>query len=130
MPRLSPCNRPGMLAYSSTTGSSIQRSGLSLPRALDHRPEPPGKGTSSKGVSMTPTALAYADRAKTGSQSEATASATLFTALLWLQGLYYLVTGVWPLVSIETFQTVTGWKTDHLVTGRESDHWLVMTVGV
>jgi hypothetical protein len=25
---------------------------------------------------------------------------------------------------------VTGPKTDHLVTGRESDHWLVMTVGV
>jgi prepilin signal peptidase PulO-like enzyme (type II secretory pathway) len=33
-------------------------------------------------------------------------------------------------VSIETFQWVTGPKTDHLVTGRESDHWLVMTVGV
>jgi len=25
---------------------------------------------------------------------------------------------------------VTGRKTDHLVTGREADHWLVMTVGV
>jgi CHASE2 domain-containing sensor protein len=24
---------------------------------------------------------------------------------------------------------ITGPKTDHLVTGRESDHWLVMTVG-
>jgi hypothetical protein len=33
-------------------------------------------------------------------------------------------------VSIETFQMVTGPKTDHLVTGREADHWLVMTVGV
>jgi CHASE2 domain-containing sensor protein len=52
------------------------------------------------------------------------------TALLWVQGAYYLVTGVWPLVSIETFQMVTGPKTDHLVTGREADHWLVMTVGV
>src|SRR3954470_20255740 len=51
-------------------------------------------------------------------------------ALLWVQGIYYLVTGVWPLVSIETFQMVTGRKTDHLVTGREADHWLVMTVGV
>jgi hypothetical protein len=47
-----------------------------------------------------------------------------------VQGLYYLVTGVWPLVNIETFQAVTGPKTDHLVTGRESDHWLVNTVGV
>jgi hypothetical protein len=53
-----------------------------------------------------------------------------FTTLLWLQGAFYLVTGVWPLVSIETFQMVTGPKTDHLVTGRESDHWLVMTAGV
>ena len=57
-------------------------------------------------------------------------STSLFTYLCWAQGLYYFVTGVWPLVSIETFQMVTGWKTDHLVTGRESDHWLVMTVGV
>ena len=52
------------------------------------------------------------------------------TALLWLQGLYYFATGVWPLVSIETFQLVTGPKTDHVLTGREGDHWLVMTVGV
>jgi len=57
-------------------------------------------------------------------------SFSLFTALLWLQGVYFLVTGVWPLVSIETFQMVTGRKTDHLLTGREADHWLVMTVGV
>lgn len=55
---------------------------------------------------------------------------SLFTALLWIQGLYYLITGLWPLISIETFQLVTGPKTDHLVTGRESDHWLVMTVAV
>lgn len=49
---------------------------------------------------------------------------------LGFQGLYYSVTGVWPLVSIQSFQAVTGRKTDHLVTGLESDHWLVMTVGV
>lgn len=54
----------------------------------------------------------------------------VFTLLLWVQGVYYLLTGVWPLVSIETFQMVTGPKTDHLVTGREADHWLVMTAGV
>ncbi len=53
-----------------------------------------------------------------------------FTYLCLAQGLYYFVTGVWPLVSIETFQMVTGRKTDHLVTGRETDHWLVMTVAV
>lgn len=48
--------------------------------------------------------------------------------VLWGQGLYYFITGVWPILSIETFQMVTGRKTDHLVTGREGDHWLVMTV--
>jgi hypothetical protein len=73
---------------------------------------------------------AYANQATTGSRPSARSSSGLFTALLWVQGLYYLVTGVWPLVSIETFQMVTGPKTDHLVTGREADHWLVMTVGV
>jgi hypothetical protein len=54
----------------------------------------------------------------------------LAQALLWVQGSYWLVTGVWPLVSIRTFQWVTGPKTDHLPTGREADHWLVMTAGV
>jgi energy-converting hydrogenase Eha subunit E len=37
------------------------------------------------------------------------------------QGLFYLLTGVWALVSIDTFQKVTGPKTDL---------WLVKTVGV
>jgi hypothetical protein len=51
------------------------------------------------------------------------------TTLCWIQGIYFFVLGIWPLLSIETFQAVTGKKTDHLVTGRESDHWLVNTVG-
>jgi hypothetical protein len=55
---------------------------------------------------------------------------TWFAAVCWVQGVYYALTGLWPLVSIETFQWVTGRKTDHLVTGDEADHWLVMTVGV
>lgn len=50
--------------------------------------------------------------------------------LLGLQGAFYLATGIWPLVSIRTFQWVTGPKTDHLPTGHEADHWLVNTVGV
>lgn len=56
----------------------------------------------------------------------------LFTAICWLQGSYYLVTGAWPLVSIRTFKLVTGerGKTDHLETGLEADHWLIMTVSV
>lgn len=41
--------------------------------------------------------------------------------LLGGQGVYYLVTGVWPLVSLRTFEMVTGPKTDD---------WLVHTVGV
>jgi hypothetical protein len=54
----------------------------------------------------------------------------LYRAIASIQGIYFSLTGVWPLVSIETFQLVTGRKTDHLVTGREADHWLVNTVGV
>jgi hypothetical protein len=37
------------------------------------------------------------------------------------QGAYYLATGLWPLLSIRTFQAVTGPK---------MDRWLVKTVGV
>jgi hypothetical protein len=55
--------------------------------------------------------------------------ARLRRAILWVQGSYFLVTGLWPLVSIRTFKMVTGEKTDHLPTGLEADHWLVMTVG-
>jgi hypothetical protein len=75
-----------------------------------------------------PSTIAAAPAA--GSPLPTEASSRWLTGLLWVQGLYYQVTGVWPLVSIETFQMVTGRKTDHLVTGREADHWLVMTVGV
>ncbi|HKY33204.1 MAG TPA: hypothetical protein VJV23_11755 [Candidatus Polarisedimenticolia bacterium] len=41
--------------------------------------------------------------------------------LLALQGIYYLLTGIWPLVDIASFQAVTGPK---------QDLWLVRTVGV
>jgi len=45
-----------------------------------------------------------------------------FTGWLCLApGLYYLVTGIWPLVSMRTFEAVTGEKVDD---------WLVKTVGV
>lgn len=37
------------------------------------------------------------------------------------QGFYYFITGIWPLLSVETFMHVTGPKTDI---------WLVKTVGV
>jgi hypothetical protein len=50
--------------------------------------------------------------------------------IAWSQGSYFAATGIWPLISIRSFQAVTGRKTDHLVTGSEADHWLVNTVGV
>jgi hypothetical protein len=41
---------------------------------------------------------------------------------VWLgQGIYYLISGIWPLVSIRTFE---------LVTGPKFDVWLVHTVGL
>lgn len=36
------------------------------------------------------------------------------------QGVYYLITGVWPLVSMQSFE---------LVTGKKTDRWLVKTFG-
>lgn len=45
----------------------------------------------------------------------------LFVGLAVTQGVYFLLTGLWPLFNIDTFQKVTGPKTDL---------WLVKTVGV
>jgi hypothetical protein len=44
----------------------------------------------------------------------------IFRFTLWAQATYILVTAVWPLVHIESFMDVTGYKTDV---------WLVKTVG-
>ena len=44
----------------------------------------------------------------------------LFYRLAIVQGCYYLVTGIWPLLDIESFMVVTGPK---------CDIWLVKTVG-
>ncbi|MGE5441317.1 MAG: hypothetical protein ACM3UR_15795 [Bacteroidota bacterium] len=38
-----------------------------------------------------------------------------------LQGVFYFITGLWPIISIKTFEKVTGPKVDK---------WLVKTVGV
>jgi hypothetical protein len=45
----------------------------------------------------------------------------LLLAVCWVQGMYFLLTGVLPLISIRTFEAITGPKTDK---------WLVQTVGV
>lgn len=44
-----------------------------------------------------------------------------FNLLALAQGVFYLITGLWPLLSIQTFLTVTEPKTDV---------WLVKTAGV
>ena len=41
--------------------------------------------------------------------------------IFWLQGGYYLITGLWPLIHIPSFLWLTGPKTDL---------WLVKTVGL
>lgn len=43
----------------------------------------------------------------------------IYTAIA--QGVFYFITGIWPLVSMRTFEMVTGPKIDN---------WLVNTVGV
>ena len=53
--------------------------------------------------------------------SEKRAASILLRLVAVAQALYYITTGVWSLVSIDTFQKVTGPKTDL---------WLVKTVGV
>lgn len=55
------------------------------------------------------------------SDSALAEAAPLQRSLAIGQALYYAATGIWPLVSINTFQMVTGPKTDL---------WLVKTVGV
>ena len=41
--------------------------------------------------------------------------------LLWLQGVYFFITGIWPILHLRSFMWVTGPK---------NDIWLVKTVGV
>jgi hypothetical protein len=45
----------------------------------------------------------------------------LLFIVCWVQGIYYLITGIWPLVHLPSFLAVTGPKTDL---------WLVRTAGV
>jgi len=40
--------------------------------------------------------------------------------MAWLQGLFYLPNGIWPILHIRSFEAITGPKTDR---------WLVKTVG-
>lgn len=47
------------------------------------------------------------------------AAPKLYKALLWVQGLYTLLTALWALIDIDSFMDITGPKTDT---------WLVKTV--
>lgn len=47
-------------------------------------------------------------------------SSALLRWVCFVQGTYYLLTGVWPLISLRSFEVVTGPK---------RDGWLVKTVG-
>lgn len=49
------------------------------------------------------------------------AARKIYTALLWIQGLYTLLTALWGLIDIDSFMAVTGPK---------NDLWLVKTVSV
>jgi hypothetical protein len=44
-----------------------------------------------------------------------------YQTLLKIQGIYYIITGIWPILSMDTFLMVTGPKTDL---------WLVIVVGM
>jgi len=45
----------------------------------------------------------------------------LYRVLLWTQGIYTFLTAAWPIIDIESFLFVTGYKTDI---------WLVKTVSI
>jgi hypothetical protein len=45
---------------------------------------------------------------------------SLLTATCAVQGLYYVATGVWPLLHLRSFEAITG---------KKADVWLVKTVG-
>jgi hypothetical protein len=58
-------------------------------------------------------------------------SSRLAVVLCWGQGLYFFATGAWPILSVRTFQLVTGKKSDHLIAEppTEADHWMLFTIG-
>lgn len=44
-----------------------------------------------------------------------------FKSIFLIQGIYYVITGMWPLVHLKSFEAISGNK---------KDHWLVFTVGL
>ena len=70
-------------------------------------------------MAAEPPARGSAERASDGAAPPAAAGPAGFDALRAL-GLYWLATGVWPLVELRSFM---------LVTGRKQEAWLVQTFG-
>ncbi len=54
-------------------------------------------------------------------QVEKNASYKLLNFAAWLQGIYYFITGIWPLLHMPSFVWITGPKTDY---------WLVRMVAL
>lgn len=54
-------------------------------------------------------------------QTAENASHKLLNLVAWIQGIYYLITGIWPLIHMPSFVWVTGPKTDY---------WLVRMVAL
>jgi hypothetical protein len=48
--------------------------------------------------------------------------------LAFVQGIYFVALGIWSLLSIRSFQTIRGAKTDNYPTGLDAGYWLVLTV--
>lgn len=85
----------------------------------------PMEGRAVNDVGMSPPARerARADRREPGlhhASRDASLGAGIASTLAFIQGAYYAAIGLWPLVDVEGFQTVTGPK---------ADIWLVKTVG-
>jgi hypothetical protein len=81
-------------------------------RQNTHRVGPGGDG--SLGVSREDDVRATLDRSRLG------AGGRVGALLPVVQGGYYLLSGLWPLVHMDSFERVTG---------RKTDRWLVRTVG-
>ncbi len=58
------------------------------------------------------------------------ATGRLALGLLWIQGVYYLVLGVWSMVSVEAVHRVLIRGPEHAAIDHEAGRWLILAVGV
>src|SRR5512146_3095644 len=79
------------------------------------------RGTIRRMALMTSKTTPPRRRIPSAEMCEAWSAMRLARTILYCQGVYYVMTGVWPLINMLTFEYVTGPK---------SDAWLVKTVGL